>query len=376
MNEDKSVRYHRRRRRAAVVSAAVGAGYLALLVWTGAAVWLARAFGAGTAGVAAFVVVLAIGYDLVLLPLAFYRGYHLERAYGLSSESLRQWAGDHVKGMAITTALAVGAAEIVIACARGAGVWWWLVAAGVFAAAAILLTNLAPLVIFPLFYRFTPLAREGLRDRLLALSAKAGVRVLGAFEWELGSRTRRANAALVGLGATRRILLSDTLLEAYSDDEIEVVLAHELAHHVHHDIRTGLAFESLVVVAGLGAADVTVRLLAPRTGVTGPDEPAALPLVALAAAVISVLLLPLANALSRRNERRADRFALALTKHPAAFISAIRRLGAQNLAEEHPSRLTYHLFHTHPTVEERVRAAATTQPESGIADQQSLITNP
>jgi STE24 endopeptidase len=278
--------------------------------------------------------------------------------------------------MAITTALAVGAAEIVVACARGAGVWWWLVAAGVFAAAGILLTNLAPLVIFPLFYRFTPLAREGLRDRLLALSAKAGVRVLGAFEWELGSRTRRANAALVGLGATRRILLADTLLEAYSDDEIEVVLAHELAHHVHHDIRTGLAFESLVVVAGLGAADVTVRLLAPRTGVTGPDEPAALPLVALAAAVISVLLLPLANALSRRNERRADRFALALTKHPAAFISAIRRLGAQNLAEEHPSRLTYHLFHTHPTVEERVRAAATTQPESGIADQQSLITNP
>ena len=354
MNETKSSRYHRTRRRAAVMSAAAGAGYLALLVWSGAAVWLARQTGRGPARLALFVLVIVLAYDVLSLPLAFHRTFLLERKYGLSSEPLRMWIGDYAKGVAVTAVLAIGAAEILAASVRFAGLWWWAATAAAFAVAGVLLANLAPVVLLPLFYRFKPLDRETLRDRLVALSARAGVRVLGAFEWGLGGKTRRANAALVGVGGTRRILVSDTLLAAYSDDEIEVILAHELAHHVHHDIWTGLAFESGVVVAGLGAADVAIRVLGARAGLTGADDPAALPLIALAAAAVSVLLLPFANAVSRRNERRADRFALVLTKQPAAFISAMRRLATQNLADEHPSRVSYWLFHTHPKVEERV----------------------
>ena len=150
------------------------------------------------------------------------------------------------------------------------------------------------------------------------------------------------------MGRTRRILLSDTLLNAYSDDEIEVVLAHEMAHHVYGDLWSALAFESLVIAAGLFAAASLVRT---------PADLASLPLIALVAAAVSIALTPLGHAWSRHNERRADRFALALTNRPAAFISAMRRLGAQNLAEERPSRLVRWLFHSHPTMEERITAA-------------------
>jgi STE24 endopeptidase len=209
----------------------------------------------------------------------------------------------------------------------------------------------------PMFYQFRPLEREVLRERLLALSRKAGVPVLGAFEWGLGEKTTRANAALVGAGRTRRILVSDTLLEAYSDDEIEVILAHEIAHHVHHDMATALALETVVVAAALLAAHAVV------TGAGyAPANPAALPLLALAAGAVSFLLTPLGNAWSRHNERRADRFALELTGRSAAFITAMRRLGAQNLAEPDPSRPVLWFFHTHPTIDERIAAAKEFEP--------------
>ena len=151
---------------------------------------------------------------------------------------------------------------------------------------------------------------------------------MGVFEWGLGEKTTRANAALVGVGATRRILVSDTLLKDYSDDEIEVILAHEIAHHVHQDMWTGLALKALVMAAALWGADILLR----RGGYA--VDVSTLPLLILAAGVISFLLSPLGNGWSRHNERRADRFALDLTRRPLAFISAMRRLGSQNLAED------------------------------------------
>jgi STE24 endopeptidase len=209
----------------------------------------------------------------------------------------------------------------------------------------------------PLFYRFRPLARETLRDRLMTLSRRAGVPVLGAFEWGLGEKTTRANAALVGVGRTRRILVSDTLLKDYTDDEIEVILAHEMAHHIHHDIWTALALETLIVAAALYGADAAVERFGAAAGASGPGDLAALPVLILAAGLVSLILTPLGNAWSRYNERRADRFALTLTGRPAAFISAMRRLGQQNLAEERPPAAVFWFFHTHPTIDERIAAA-------------------
>jgi STE24 endopeptidase len=177
------------------------------------------------------------------------------------------------------------------------------------------------------------------------------------YEWGLGEKTRRANAALVGAGATRRILLSDTLLAGYTDDEIEVVLAHEMGHHLHRDVLKGLAAESVALLACFFAAAVALRASWKPLGLTSASDVAGLPVILLTGGAVSLLTTPLLNALSRHNERRADRFALDLTARPDAFIGAMRRMAAQNLAEEHPSRAAFWFFHTHPRVDERIERA-------------------
>lgn len=373
MNEDKATRYHRLSRRASVIGVVLSAGLLLALVGTGAATAL-RDFSNSTAGsvnpplapivsVAAFVACLALLHELVTFPLAFYRGHLLERRYGMSVQDAGRWLRDHVKAGAVGVVFGIAAAEIVYGAIRYTPEWWWAVTAGALSLVTIVLARLAPVVLLPMFYRFTPLDREALRERLVSLARRAGARVVGAYEWKLSDRTPRANAALAGLGSTRRIILSDTLLAQYSDDEIEVILAHELAHHVHRDIWIAIAYETVLLFAGLYGAHLALDAAAPLAGLTGPSDVAGLPIVLLAAGGLSLALLPLANALSRAHEYRADRFALDVTKNPGAFISAMKRLGAQNLAEEAPSRLVEVLFHTHPPLAQRIAAAQAWSPD-------------
>jgi STE24 endopeptidase len=344
-----------------------GAVWLGALLGTGGAAALAAAATAvgqlaasrfdHALGVIVFVILLIGGWELVSLPFVFYNSFFLERKYGLSAQPLSTWAADHAKALALGLVVSIGAGLFVAGAVEFSPRFWWAMATGGSAAAAVVLSRLAPVALMPLFYTFKPLERSALHERLLGLSRKAGVPALGAFEWGLGAKTTRANAALVGVGRTRRILVSDTLLQDYSDDEIEVILAHELAHHVHHDIWTGMALETIVVAAALYAAHAAVLRFGAAVGVSGPGELAAWPLMILGGGCVSLLLRPVGNAWSRHNERRADRYALTLTERPAAFISAMRRLGAQNLAEAHPSAAVLWFFHTHPTIDERIAAA-------------------
>lgn len=367
MNEDRASRYHRLRRRASFVSAAAGVAGLAALLATGASsaltawavdvasglVWPLRP----VAAIALVAGALALAWEIVSCPFAFYRSFLLDRTYGLTSEPAATWFVDHLKALALGLALTIGAAVTVYGAMRLSPGAWWFIASALFFVVAVLISRIAPIWLLPLFYRFRPLDRDALRERLLALSARAGMRVLGAFEWGLGEKTSRANAALVGVGRTRRILVSDTLLKDYSDDEIEVILAHELAHHAHRDLWTTLVLETLVVATSLYGAHLAATYASPPLGLGGPADLAALPLLVLGAGVVSLLLTPITNAWSRRNEHRADRFALRLTGRPEAFVSAMKRLGAQNLAEERPPRLAFWFFHTHPTIEERIARA-------------------
>ena len=365
MNEDKSTRYHRLRRRSGVASVGLSALLLAGLLATGlsqSVAELARRLAGGplvhpVIAVALYVLVLALLNELLTFPLAFYQGFLLERRYGLSTDTGRGWLADHAKAAGLGLVLSIAAADAIYFSMRISTRWWWLFTSVVFIAAIAAITRLAPVLLLPLFYRFTPLDRESLRDRLVSLSDRAGVAVLGVYEWALGDKSRRANAALVGTGATRRILLSDTLLAEYSEDEIEVILAHEIAHHVHHDIRNAFIAESALLMVALYAGAMTLAFSWPRLGLMGVSDIAGLPLLVLVGGGLTMLATPIVNALSRWNERRADRFAITLTKQPAAFISAMKRLGTQNLAEEHPSRLVLWLFHSHPPIEQRIEAA-------------------
>lgn len=361
-NEDKSARYHRLHRRATVLGAALTTLFLALLLLTGAAAafrdFVLRLTGSALLpAVVVYAGGLVIAHELLLAPLAYYRGVTLERRYGLSVETRARWWIDHLKAGAIVLVFAVVAALVVAILLAAIPERWWLAAAGVFAVLLVVLAQLAPVLLLPLFHTIEPLAREELVRRLVALAARARTPVVGVFEWHLSDRTKKANAALTGIGGTRRILVSDTLLAEHSDDEIEVVLAHELAHHVHGDIWSSIAVESALLVAGFYVADLVLTALAAPLGLAGKADLVALPLLALAAGAASLALRPIAHALSRAHERRADRYALSLTRNAPAFVSAMKRLGQRNLAEERPSRLAELLFYSHPPLEQRIAAA-------------------
>ena len=361
-NEDKATIYHRLQRRASILSTILTTVVLAVLLVTGGSADIREAVSTWLGPslvltVFAYVVVLGLLLEIVQLPLAFYRGVTLERRYGLSTQMTRHWWIDHAKAAAISLMFAVVAALIVVSLIRWTPDRWWMYAAVVFTLVFVLLAQIAPVVLMPLFYDITPLTRDELRDRLVALAKKAGTHIAGVFEWRLSDRTKKANAALAGIGSTRRILLSDTLLAEHSDDEIEVILAHELAHHVYRDIWSAILVEAALIAIGCFAADRVLNVFATSAGLTGKGDVAGLPLLVLVLGAVSLALMPIANALSRAHERRADRYALTMTGNAEAFINAMKRLSAQNLAEEEPSRLVQVLFHTHPSISSRIAAA-------------------
>jgi STE24 endopeptidase len=307
--------------------------------------------------VALYVAGLFAAAEACALPLSAYQGFLLDRRYGIGRQTLAGWLVDSGKAAAVGLVLSLGAAELVYFALRLWPAWWWLPTGIAFGLLSALITFAAPVVLLPLFFHFEPLGRDSLRTRLLDLAARAGTRVLGAYEWKLGAKSRAANAALVGLGHTRRIVVSDTLLAEYSDDEVEVVLAHEIAHHVHGDVRTMIMADAALTCLALLCGHLALRRLGSSFGVRGMADVAGLPILLLTAGAVSLVTLPLVNAWSRAHERRADRFALDLTRNPDAFVSAMRRLGAQNLADEHPSRLVEWWFHSHPPLPQRIRAA-------------------
>jgi STE24 endopeptidase len=367
LNEDKSTRYHRLRRRADLLgTAAAGVVLLGLTVSGGShrlrelaaalSQWLPEGLNDAVMVMLLTVMVMLI-LQLVELPFAFYQGHRLEHRYGMSTQSAAQWLSDQAKGMLLGMGLGVLGASVVFAALRNWPDHWWWISAAAFAAGVVVLARLAPVVLLPLFYTFKPLERPALVARLLALAGKAHTDVVGVFEWVLSGHTKKANAALAGLGQTRRILLSDTLLADYSEDEIEVVLAHELAHHVHRDLWRGIVLQTAVLFGGFFLADAVLRGAADPAGFRGLSDPAALPLLLIVAGAWSFLMLPLINAMSRAQERAADRYALAATQNVDAFVTAMRRLSQQNLAEEYPSALVRWIFYSHPPIRERIEAA-------------------
>ena len=367
MNEDKASKYHRLRRRAELLGTVSAGAVLLTLVATGlshrlrelaAAIsqWPPEAIN-DIVMVAVVTIILMLILAIVELPFAYYQGYLLEHRYGLSTQSRRHWCSDQIKGVVLGIALATLGASVVYGALREWPDHWWWISALVFAMATIGLAQLAPVLLLPIFYTFKPLDRPSLVQRLMKLAANAGTNVNGVFEWVLSSHTKKANAALAGLGATRRILLSDTLLTDYSEDEIEVILAHELAHHVHRDLWRGIAVHAAALFGGFFLISLLLNAIAEPLQLRGLSDPAGLPALMLAAGVWTFLLMPMVNAISRAQERAADHYALQTTRNVDAFVTAMKRLSQQNLAEEHPSTLVRWLFYSHPPIRERIDAA-------------------
>jgi STE24 endopeptidase len=356
-------RYNRIRRWLGIADFIIGLAFLIVLLVTGWSGWLrdlAYRLGFQNYSLAVFVYLLLLLLISKALGIGLdYYGYRLERRYKLSTQRFRAWIWDEVKGFLVGLVLGSVVVELLYYTIRQWPERWWLLAWALFMVLFVLLAQLAPVALFPIFYKFEPLDDEELRRRLVVLSERAGTRVRGVYRWKLSEKSKKANAALTGLGATRRIILADTLLDNYSSDEIEAVLAHELGHHVHRHILKSIFVQAAITLFGFWAANWALHYAVDRQlfEFVQVSDFANLPLLALVATVLSFLLMPALNAYSRYNERQADRYAFESIASVEPFISSMNKLAEQNLAERTPGKWVEWFFHSHPSISRRLAAA-------------------
>lgn len=361
--QQQAKQYARIRRRLWLADNAFSAVYALAWLFLGWAVSLREWLGGFTSNewilVPAFVAVFGGLYFLVNLPLNYYSGFVLPHRFGQSNQTFKGWIIDQLKGIAVGAPLGLILLELLYLALRLTGDLWWLWAAGGMLVFTVLLSNLAPILIMPLFNKFVPLGDEHkeLADRLLALAERANTKVKGVFKFDMSQRTKSANAALTGIGNTRRIVLGDTLINEFSTDEIETVLAHELGHHVHRDIPLFIAFGALGTTVGLFLASLGLNWAVGYFGFSGVSDVAAFPALGLIIGAYGLVAMPLENAVSRWRERLADEYALQATGKGEAFASAFTRLANQNLGEVDPEKWVVFLFHSHPPLGERIARA-------------------
>jgi STE24 endopeptidase len=353
-------------RRLFVVDLLLGGAYILFWIFSGMSPWLRDEIYTITQSVWLSVPLFALGfglpYTLLTAPLTYYSGFILPHRYGQSTQSIGDWLLDQLKGLALSGVLGLIVLESIYTLLYFAPDSWWLWAAGVMLLFSVVLGTLAPVLIFPIFYKYLPLEDEELVARLTRLAEQAGAHIKGVYTFDMSSKTVAANAAVMGLGNTRRIVLGDTLVSKFTHEEIETVLAHELGHHVHRDLPLGIVVQSGLTLAGFWLADVVMRLGVVAFGYYGLADPATLPLLMVALAVFGLVTMPLSNGWSRWREVMADRYALETTGKPQAFINAMTRLANQNLADVDPPAWVEFLLHSHPSISKRVALARSYQP--------------
>lgn len=348
--------YHRPRYLTELADFALGVGVLALLAFTGVCdaflpdwSWWAQAVVCPT-------IVLGL-LTLVRLPISHWRDYVREHRWGLSTQSLGGWLADVAKGFAVSALLATILLSGLVALARWTDAWP-LVAAPLAAAFVVFFTFVAPVVLEPIFNKFKSLEDQELAADLRGLSERLGVPVRDVLVADASRRTTKSNAYVSGFGATRRVVLYDTLLEQMKPAELRAVLAHELAHRKHGDVAK---LSAILVVAAIGL----VVLLWAVLGVEAAD-PRSIPLAMLVVILASPVVFVVLAAIARRAEYRADRFALAATRDLGALEAAFTGLVDANVADLDPPRVVYYLKYTHPTVPERLDALRRTARNEGL----------
>jgi STE24 endopeptidase len=355
----KAKAYNRAKLLIAVVSSAVSFTFVLLLLASGTTkkleVWARALVSSDYGALLLFAAAIGVFHTLLTLPFGFYSSYTLEHRYMLSNQSLRRWAWERLKGTLISLPLGVALLLLLYYCIESFQQWWWLPVSAALALVSIMLARLAPVLIFPLFYKFVPLESESLKERIQRLCVNAGVAVQGIFSFNLSKNTKKANAGFTGIGKAKRIILGDTLLKEFSEEQIEAVFAHELGHYTHKHVLKGIFISILSTVVGLL---LTARLYQWSLSVFGLNsiaELAALPLLALWLALFGLVTTPLGNMLSRHFERVADTYAARTMGIATPFVSALRKLAAMNLADPDPHPLVEFMFYSHPSLTKRIR---------------------
>lgn len=355
--------YARIKRRLWVVDQGISLLYAILWLVTGwstaTRVWLEGFTSNDWVIVAGFAAIFGGIYFLLNLPLGYYTGFVLPHRFELSTQSLKDWLIDQLKGLAVGAVMGLLLIELVYLILRLTGDYWWLWLTGGMLLFSVLLTNLAPVLLMPIFNKFTPLGEDhaDLAERLTRLAEKAGTQVRGVYKMDMSRRTKQANASLTGLGNTRRIILGDTLINEFSPDEIETVLAHELGHHVNHDMVWLIGSGTLLTGLGFFLVSLAMEWAISAFGLTGVADPAGLPALMILLSLYQLIIMPIDNAISRWREGEADNYALKATQKAEAFASAFTRLANQNLSDVEPEPWVVFLFYNHPPLGARIAKA-------------------
>ena len=358
-DQGRAKRYARTRIALGLLGTALYVGLTLIFVQTGITT-LVEEFARSSGGsdyvvLLLFAAILGAIEIIVSLPLKYYSGFHLEHKYGLSNQSFWMWVWEGAKGLLIGVPIMMPILLILYYCLRNFGVWWWLPVGAFTFLVSVVLARLAPVLIFPLFYKFKPLEEGELKHKLLTLCENVGMAVQGVFVFDMSKNTKKANAAFTGIGKSKRIILGDTLLANFNDEEIESIFAHELGHYKLRHIWMMMFVGTLSSFLGLYVTAQAYQASLFWFGFGSIDQIAALPLLGLWLGLYSLVTSPLSNMLSRAHERAADRFAVRFSGKKPAFVGALRKLAGMNLADASPHPLIEFLFHSHPSIEKRIR---------------------
>ncbi len=306
-----------------------------------------------------FTAALSVAGIIVSLPLDFYGGYIIEHRYGLSNQTKPAWLKEELKGTLVGMLIGLPLLMVFYFCLTVFESYWWIPVGIVYYLFSVLLARLAPTLLFPLFYKFTPLESESLKNRLIKLSDEVSLHISGLYQFNLSKNTKKANAAFAGIGKSKRIILADTLLEQFTEEEIEVIFAHETGHYYHRHISKLLLTGAVAIFAGLGTAAWLYQWIVARFYGTALHDLSVLPVLGLIMAAASMLMMPAQNIISRHFERQADRYALSKTRNAEAFIESMRKLARMNMSDDSPHPLVEFLFYSHPAIRRRIEAAQT-----------------
>jgi STE24 endopeptidase len=306
-----------------------------------------------------FIIIYGLSTIIFLLPVSWYAEFYLPHKFQVSTENISNWLADQIKGTLISGLIGIPILLAIYWFLSIRPQTWWIWAATFVILISVLVARLYPILIAPLFNKFSPLQDQYayLAHKLAALAESVKMPVSGVYQFDMSRRSKAANAALMGLASSRRIVLSDTLLDTFNDEEIETILAHELGHYAHKDISISILVNSLLIVASFYLASHGLNWGIKAFSFSSIADIATLPWLEILFGLMSLLVFPAQNSFSRFLERRADAFAIHITRNPAAYASALRKLADQNLAELDPDPWIEFFMHSHPALEKRIKFA-------------------
>lgn len=304
-----------------------------------------------------FILLISLPEIIIVSPLNFYSSFILEHKYGLSNQTFSKYIIEKLKGLLLSAVIGIPLLFAFFYILKNTGDMWWLILGIVMFFFSVFLGQLAPVIIMPLFYKFKEIENSELKNKLLELCSQAGVKIKGIFTFDMSKNTKKANAAFTGLGKTKRIILGDTLIDKFSDDEIKIVFAHEMGHYTKGHIVKMMTLSTILTFAGLFIMAKIYSVLLTFFHFNSQYDLAALPILFLLISLYGIITSPLSNIQSRKYEWEADTYALETTKDKSSFISAMEKLAEQNMADKKPNKVLEFLFHSHPSLEKRINFA-------------------